>query len=543
MNRHVENLIVGQGLAGSAIAWTLHWSGQSLLLIDREQDNTASKVSAGLVTPMTGKRLVKSARFEEYWSVAVAFYRRVEHETDSSFFEETDMIRLFEDEVARSAFIRRSEAESLGGIEHWEGQVQTGGIIRHGIAMSPAARVNVNRYLEVTRSYFAACDSYQQMDVDFEKDFSVKDEEVQLASQRLSAQRLISCQGVETNTMFPSVPNNPSRGDILTVNIPEYERTEVLHRSVWIAPNSDGSQTVGSTYDWKNQTAEPTDAGRQEVLQKLNRIVAGTIAVSSHVASVRPTMKDYEPVIGQHSRWKNVFIFNGLGSKGTLRSPLLAKELLDAMEGGEPPRPSVNVSRLQPPPTAGNQRRSLTQQAQETVAATLQAGDTAIDATVGNGFDTCFLSHMVGETGRVVGFDVQQSALDSTRQRLASEGLSNVELLQQGHETLGQVLPASSVATVMFNLGYLPRHDHQIITQPETSVQAIKAALKTLKPGGVLTVLAYRGHDGGQDEFEAVERLLLDLGQHYDLSRVDSTPTKATSPVLYVLRKSRTAAI
>jgi ubiquinone/menaquinone biosynthesis C-methylase UbiE len=167
----------------------------------------------------------------------------------------------------------------------------------------------------------------------------------------------------------------------------------------------------------------------------------------------------------------------------------------------------------------------------------LGEGDIAIDATVGNGFDTCFLSRLIGETGQLIGFDVQQSALEATRQRVESTGLTNVKLLQQGHETLNQQVAENSVSAVMFNLGYLPRHDHKIITQPDTSTQAIKAAIKALKPDGVMTVLTYRGHVGGQEEFEAVLSLLLDSGQHYDLQRIDSTPAKATSPVLFVFRK------
>ena len=537
MSRHVENLIVGQGLAGSAMAWTLHWSGQSILIIDRDEEHTASRVAAGLVTPVTGKRLVKSPEYDDYWSAALNFYRRVEQETQTSFFAAADMIRLFEDEVARSAFLSRSEAESVTGTELWQGSVQTAGSKQVGITMTPAGRLNVKHYLQATRSYFAARESYQQQNLCFDRDISIQDDRIVSETQAISADRLICCQGVQKNPLFPSVPNNPSRGDILTVRIPEYERREVVHRSVWIAPNPDGSQTVGSTYDWKNKQAEPTAEGRAEVMKKLGRIVKGIVAVESHVAGVRPTMKDYEPVTGCDPKHKNVLIFNGLGSKGTLRAPLLATELLHFIQGQGAPRATRNVSRLFPRTTSGGGQRALTTLAQEAVQKVLGEGDIAIDATVGNCFDTCFLSRLIGETGQLIGFDVQQSALEATRQRVESTGLTNVKLLQQGHETLNQQVAENSVSAVMFNLGYLPRHDHKIITQPDTSTQAIKAAIKALKPDGVMTVLAYRGHVGGQEEFEAVHSLLLDSGQHYDLQRIDSTPAKATSPVLFVFRK------
>lgn len=538
MSRHVQNLIVGQGLAGSAMAWTQHWNGQSLLIIDREDQATASKVAAGLVTPVTGKRLVKSDEYDEYWLTALLFYRRVEHETQTALFAEEDMIRLFEDEASRSAFVARSEAEGVAGIELWQGTVQYGGRSQPGIKMSPAGRLNVKGYLQATKSYFSAIGSYQQQEVNLDTDLLTTDGRVELSTHGISADRLICCQGAQTTTLFPSVPNNPSRGDILTVTIPDFDRTEVVHRSIWIAPNADGSQTVGSTYDRKHRQPEPTESGRNEVLKKLGRVVEGTVAVSGHVAAVRPTMKDYEPVIGQHAASKNLWILNGLGSKGTLRAPLLARELKQAIEGRKLTRSRRDVRRLDAQQQlTGSRPRSLTTQAQEAVGRVLRAGDTAVDATVGNGFDTCFMSRLLGESGQLTGFDVQQSALEATRRRLESEGLSNVKLLRRGHETLGEVFEENSVSAAMFNLGYLPRHDHKIITQAKTSVQAIRSAMKVLKPGGVMTVLAYRGHDGSQEEFEAVERLLLDEGKHYDLQQVDSTPAKSTSPILFVLRK------
>ena len=102
MSQHYQNMIIGQGLAGSAIAWRLHWSGESVLLIDADEPDTASRVAAGLITPVTGKRLVRSPDFEQYWKEATSFYRRVEQTTGTAFFEETPMIRLLDPETAEA---------------------------------------------------------------------------------------------------------------------------------------------------------------------------------------------------------------------------------------------------------------------------------------------------------------------------------------------------------------------------------------------------------------------------------------------------------
>ncbi|MEZ6127953.1 MAG: FAD-dependent oxidoreductase [Planctomycetaceae bacterium] len=537
MPSQVSSLIVGQGLAGSALAWTLHWAGQGVTIVDRSEENSASRVAAGLVTPVTGKRLVRSSDYDADWAAAVAFYRRVESETGLTLFEERPMLRLFADAATRSAFVERSDAVAVREVELWEGYLQSNGRRQQGIVMRPAGRLNVLAYLAATRLFFETLGAYRQTDLNLRRDVQVAAESISVPRLNLTAHQMILCQGSTTSDLFPGVPNNPARGDILTVRLPDYVRREVVHRSVWIAPNPDGTQTVGATYDWKSPVAEPKDSGRQEVLDKLHRMVDGDIVIDHHRAGVRPSMKDYEAVLGRHPAQTNVFVFNGLGSKGTLKAPRLAAELQQWMVDDVPIPARRNYERLKVRQPENQRARPLTQQAQDAVASVLQPGDTVVDATVGNGFDTCFLSRSVGPAGHVFGFDIQQTALDATHRRLHAEDLHNVTLLHQGHETLRDTLAGTSLSAVMFNLGFLPRSDHHVTTQPATSVLAIEAAIGLLKPGGVLTVVAYRGHSGGPEEFDAVEQCLQTYADRHQLQRIDSSPAKPTAPVLFVLRR------
>lgn len=546
MRQHIENVIIGQGLAGSAVAWTLHWAGQSVLLLDRAEPQTASRVAAGLITPVTGKRMVVSADYNQNFASAKNFYRRVETETGEAFYSEVEMLRLFEDEQRRAAFLERSDkAESLK-ISEWEGKVQAGQAVQQGIRMRQAARLDTKRYLSATRRHFEELGSYRRTEW-AEGDYQYTERNggkgsraavITLASQAVTTNRLIMCTGAATTKLFPEVPNNPARGDILTVRIPDYDRPEVVHRSIWIAAENDGSQTVGSTYDWNNTSTAPTVKGRQEILGKLSRIVEGPVEVLEQVAAVRPTMRDYEPVLGQHQKWPNVFILNGLGSKGALKAPMLAKKLLAYMTGATEVESEHSYDRLLARKTT--LQRPLTTLAQQVVSEVLKGGETVIDATVGNGFDTCFLAESVGTAGRVIGFDVQHSAIESTSRRLKAGGFANVDLKEQSHSELKTAVQAETVTAVMFNLGFLPRSDKTIVTKAASSTLAIAAALEVLEPHGILTILAYRGHDGGQDEYEAVQRLLLAYGEQYDQQRIDSVPARQTSPVLFILRKTET---
>ena len=142
-------------------------------------------------------------------------------------------------------------------------------------------------------------------------------------------------------------------------------------------------------------------------------------------------------------------------------------------------------------------------------------GDLVIDATVGNGHDTFFLAQKVGPQGLVIGFDIQQQALQNTQLRLRQHGLQNhVCLLQCGHEHMARVLSPDlhgKVRAMVFNLGYLPGSDHGIITRTSTTLSALRQGVSLLATQGLLSVLAYPAHGGGKTETQAITSWLTEL--------------------------------
>lgn len=540
VSQRVDSLIIGQGLAGTAVAWTLQRHGQSFAVVDHPRSETASRVSAGLLTPVTGKRLVKSDEFDADWATATDFYQFVERQLQQTVFQQEPMLRLFADEPTRNEFLCDSDDSVRDSVECWDGTLQSGGRRQPGIEMRPAGRLQVTQYLERSAAWFRERQMLFHDDIDITALLQQADdrgpfEVCPAGSERcLLADRVILCTGAWSNPAFPLIPDNPSRGDLLDVKIENYTADQVVHRSVWIAPQSDGQQRIGSTYDWKYLENVPTQAGRQQVLTGVRRMVTGDIRILRHRGAVRPTMKDYRPVLGPSVVSDRIYTLNGLGSKGALRAPRLAEYLAAHLMRAEPLPADFLASRVRPAPATD--RRPLTSLAHQQVADVLKPGDLAIDATVGNGFDTSFLAKCVGSAGHVIGYDVQESALAATQQRLKSLQLTCVELRHAGHEQLADEEGLCPMA-VMFNLGYLPRSDKTKVTTARTSTVAIAAAMQLLAPGGILTVLCYRGHEGGPEEFRAVSELLNRHHDGYDLQRQDSNPPKPKSPVLFVVRK------
>lgn len=159
--------------------------------------------------------------------------------------------------------------------------------------------------------------------------------------------------------------------------------------------------------------------------------------------------------------------------------------------------------------------------AQEIISQALQDGGTAIDATMGNGHDTLWLCRLVGDTGRVYAFDVQPEALESTRTRLEENSVEErAVLILDGHQHMAQHVDAP-VDAILFNLGWLPGVEHAVTTRTETTLAAVNAAVELLKPGGVMTICVYPGHEEGKRELEA----LLAWAQELDSGWLDARIT------------------
>ena len=148
---------------------------------------------------------------------------------------------------------------------------------------------------------------------------------------------------------------------------------------------------------------------------------------------------------------------------------------------------------------------------------TVHAGYIAIDCTMGNGHDTLYLAKLVGSDGHVFSFDIQENALAETTQRLIAEGMSErVTLIHSGHETLQNFLPVKyhqKVTGAIFNLGYLPGGDKEIITTAPTTISAIKQLLEVMAPEGIIVVVIYHGHAGGDIERDQLLQFAANLPQ------------------------------
>ena len=173
--------------------------------------------------------------------------------------------------------------------------------------------------------------------------------------------------------------------------------------------------------------------------------------------------------------------------------------------------------------------------AHQLVSGVVREGDTVIDATIGNGHDTLFLANLVGTSGKVIGFDIQESALKQTRERLGS--CAGIDLHWDSHGNMENYL-VGEVNAAMFNLGYLPGGDHEIITVPESTLSGLKTAAAYLAINGVITIVAYTGHPGGSEEATRVDQWTKALcSDDFSVIRYEFSNRKKKAPFLIGIQR------
>ena len=168
--------------------------------------------------------------------------------------------------------------------------------------------------------------------------------------------------------------------------------------------------------------------------------------------------------------------------------------------------------------------------AHDFLAQVITREDIVVDATMGNGHDTLFLAKLAKQ---VYAFDIQEQALEKTSQRLQEAGLTNAELILQGHETVDQFV--KEVKAAIFNLGYLPSADKSIITQPQTTLDALDKLCHMLVKGGRIAIMIYYGHEGGDIERDAVMDFVSNLPQEEYTATIYRTLNQINNPPFLVM--------
>jgi glycine oxidase len=342
-----DYLIVGQGLAGSLLACLLQMEGKNVLVIDNGHRTAASLSAAGIMNPITGKRLNRPLLVDRLLQEAFTIYPLVEQFLGSSFFRRRKVLRLLQSAEEQRQWNTHLEsgdyAKYLGSIdcsritasEKWFG----------GFEIALAGQLDVATFIWRARDRFAAAGQLDESEFDYgELQFS----QSRVSWRRCAAKAVIFCEGYQLirNPFFNSIQLNPAKGEILTLRAPNFTDDRIIQRGKWLFRSASDEIKAGTTYRWDGLDETPTRLAREEIEQSIRLFTDFDFEVIDQTAGVRPVIRvDNRPIVGSHPENKRVAVLNGLGSKGVLQSPFASRQLIGSLERGEPIHPDFDVCR------------------------------------------------------------------------------------------------------------------------------------------------------------------------------------------------------
>ena len=332
-----DYLIIGQGLAGSLLAWELLQRGCNVMVIDNGLEN-ASQVAAGLINPVTGMRLVKSADVEHLLPSAMRCYEQLSQFFKQDFYIEKPMLRLLNNELLLANAHKRL-ADSA-----YNGYVKT--IINTPahpyLEQQQTGYLQTRLLLSCLKQYFIERGCYRQT--------AVNNQDIQLQPslswQDMSFKKILFCEGHHAthNPWFSWLPFQPVKGEILTLQHQSPLPDVIYNFGDWLIPLDKQRIRLGASFDRVHLNTEPTLHAKTALLQSLKHssLHLSELSIIDHQANIRPCTLDKQPFVGEHPTLPQLAIFNGFGAKGSLQIPKLTQLFADALQNNCPYPSSID---------------------------------------------------------------------------------------------------------------------------------------------------------------------------------------------------------
>ncbi|CAN5554104.1 FAD-dependent oxidoreductase [soil metagenome] len=345
--RKVDFIIVGQGIAGTFLSWFLLKNKKTFIVIDEQKYASASKVAAGIIHPVTGRRMVKTWMADTLIPFAQHTYEEIETHFSRKIFHSFPIIELLSSVKEYNDWMSRSEDAGMQPyIESMEVEDLYSDVLHpflKKIIVNKSSWIDIGTLLSAFHDYFLEEKMIEEEKLDHDQLGLEKDE---VRYKDIHAGKIIFCEGVEAlhNKYWKTLPFLPAKGEILIVEA-KMNLQHILNRNIYILPIGNNLFKVGSTYTWKFDDAMPTDEAREFLISRLKLILKIPFEVVDQMAAVRPTVKNRRPFLGLHPEHKQIGIFNGLGTKGCLLAPFFADHLAGFLCGRNELMKEVDVGR------------------------------------------------------------------------------------------------------------------------------------------------------------------------------------------------------
>ncbi|MDG1728518.1 MAG: FAD-dependent oxidoreductase [Algibacter sp.] len=343
----VDYIIVGIGIAGISFCEQLTANGKSFVVFD-DGSQQSSTVAGGLYNPVVLKRFTSVWKSTEQLDVALPLYANIEQRLHVKLDYKIPIYRKFASQEEQNDWFAASDKPLLS-------RYLSPKIIKNNNDAINASfgfgEVLETGRLDVKTMIRAYKTELLKDGLLFEKPFDYDDLQIQgktINYQNIYAKHIVFAEGsgVRHNPYFNNLPLAPAKGELLTIFAPDLKIDYVLKAGVFLIPLGNDLYSVGATYEWKDLSHDTTEKAKVELLIKLKKLISCTFNVVKQVAGIRPTVKDRRPLAGKHQDHDNVFILNGLGTRGVMVGPYVAKQLYNFIERNEPLEAEIDISRF-----------------------------------------------------------------------------------------------------------------------------------------------------------------------------------------------------
>jgi glycine oxidase len=344
-----DYIIVGQGLAGSALALNLIAQGKKIQVIDLPTENNCSRVAAGLYNPITGMGIVETWLAKEIFSELNHFYLAAEKKLGAKFLFPKLLYRPFQSAQEQNNWMAKTADK---GVSQFVEQVYTNqhyaDVVKNpfgGILLRQSGHLDTTTFLLAVQHFLIANENY--LAEKFEPNQLVIEPQTVLYK-NLRAKKIIFCTGVDTlHPYFHWLPIRKLKGETLTIELTAQPET-ILSKGVYIVPSKQNLFKAGATYSLADVSHAITKEAAQELTGKLDLLLINPYKIINQQWGIRPTTIDRRPILGAHPEYSNLIIFNGLGTKGVSLAPYFAKQLANWLAGQGEIQREVNINRFKP---------------------------------------------------------------------------------------------------------------------------------------------------------------------------------------------------
>ena len=343
----VDFLLIGQGLAGTGLSHRILQSGKTVMVFDTPHSNKSSRVAAGLYNPVTGKKMVRTWLADRLFPEIEPFYESLEKQLGKTFLYKRHIYRPFLSIEEQNEWMGHSGDPLIQPFfEHVYTQPLFGEVVNPfgGVLLKNSGFLDINSLLDAYAAYLSELgllrqEAFREEELVFHADgLTYKD---------VKAKALVFCNGLGAmeSGFFKKLPFAPVKGEILDLQ-QDFHPDTIINRGVFRISLPNGLKRVGSTYTWHDLDVGPTERAKNEILEKLDKLVhISNKEVMAHKFGIRPATKDRKPFLGKHPLQERVYIFNGFGAKGVSLVPYFSKVMIELLLDGKEPQKEVNIMR------------------------------------------------------------------------------------------------------------------------------------------------------------------------------------------------------